>query len=167
MQQQVKNCLHCSAEFPRRARDSDAQWMLRAFCSVTCSSESKAGKPVHLRFWDCVEKTDECWIWTGTTDGYGYGVTSHFRQKIKAHRLSYEMRFGPIPPGLVVRHKCDNPCCVNPNHLELGTQKDNVRDAVSRGRLNPVSRLNLRPGAKGHHGAGPISNMEKKHGRIG
>lgn len=85
-------------------------------------------------------------------------MTAH----IKAHRVSFEMRYGPISDGLIVRHKCDNPNCVNPNHLEIGTQMDNMLDASSRGRLNPKSLLNLRPGEKGFYGAGSKENGDMK-----
>ncbi|QKW95381.1 hypothetical protein [Ralstonia phage RPZH6] len=82
----------------------------------------------------------------------------------KAHRLAYELFVGPIPDGHVVRHACDNPRCINPAHLITGTQRDNVLDAVARNRLNPKSQLNLRPGAPGYIGAGPISNKERING---
>ena len=82
--------------------------------------------------------------------------------KFKAHRVSYEMANGPIPDGLIIRHKCDNPNCVNPKHLESGTQKDNMLDASFRGRINPKSLLNLRPGEKGVYGAGTKSNGDRK-----
>lgn len=90
------------------------------------------------RFWDKVEKTDGCWNWTAAKAGNGYGVLrlSDPRRMVYAHRLSYEMAHGPIPEGEVVRHRCDNPACVNPDHLLLGTQADNVRDAVKRGSHN-------------------------------
>lgn len=65
-------------------------------------------------------------------DGYCY--FHHNKKFVRAHRLIYEECFGEIPKDLVVRHKCDNRCCINPEHLELGTQKDNALDAVKRGR---------------------------------
>lgn len=76
---------------------------------------------------------------------------------MKAHALMYELAFGPVATGLVVRHACDRPECCNPGHLLVGTQKDNAKDASKRDRLNPVSLFNLRPGARGFHGAGPKS----------
>jgi hypothetical protein len=85
--------------------------------------------------------------------------------KFKAHRVAWEMFNGPIADGLIVRHKCDNPNCVNPKHLEVGTQKQNMMDASARGRLNPKSLENLRPGHVGFHGAGPVSNGGKNNGR--
>ena len=69
-------------------------------------------------------------------DGYGYCMGHGER---KAHRLSYVLSYGPIPAGKMVRHKCDNPCCVNPEHLELGTASDNMKDRSARGR-HPVGR---------------------------
>lgn len=87
------------------------------------------------RFWRQVDRRepDACWPWTGATiKGYGH---SHWgREHYYAHRKSWELAFGPIPDGMVVRHRCDNPPCVNPAHLEVGTQADNVADMIARGR---------------------------------
>jgi len=77
-----------------------------------------------------IEKTESCWIWRGNIDHKGYGRIS---QK-KTHRWSYEFYKGPIPKGYVVRHKCDNPPCLNPDHLEIGTRADNNRDRHERKR---------------------------------
>ena len=89
---------------------------------------------VRERFWSKVKKGNGCWEWQGTKS-LGYGVAWLSKQKkIRAHRLSYTLNIGPIPNGLCVLHKCDNPACVKPNHLFLGTLADNVRDMVSKKR---------------------------------
>jgi hypothetical protein len=74
-----------------------------------------------------------CWEWQGA-ESAGYGVMMRNRQRLRVHRLSYELWCGPVPDGMVMRHKCDNPCCVNPSHLEPGTQAQNIHDIVVRGR---------------------------------
>lgn len=86
-------------------------------------------------FRDFVEVNDQtgCWLWRlgRTPKGYGQLALRHGSAGY-AHRKSYQLFCGPIPEGAVVRHKCDNPPCVNPEHLEIGTTKDNVRDMLSR-----------------------------------
>ncbi len=82
------------------------------------------------------EPTGDCWLWIGGDTGNGYGrIRRKGGKKILAHRLSWELHNGPIPDGLCVLHKCDTPPCVNPDHLFLGTQKDNIQDAFKKGRL--------------------------------
>ena len=90
------------------------------------------------RFIAKVNKTNFCWLWTGAKYRFGYG---HFRRKInnkwmmyKTHRYSYEHFYGPVPEGLLVLHKCDNPACVNPEHLYAGTHQQNIQDQILRGR---------------------------------
>ena len=162
-----KNCEACGRPFKRKPKDSDKQWDNRAFCSVSCGNLMKSTLPTHLYFWKYAERKapEECWPWNGVVDQHGYGRVNFMTSTFKAHRVSYEMANGPIDDGMIVRHKCDNPNCVNPHHLEAGTQKQNMKDAAKRGRLNPRSLLNLRPGASGYYGAGPKTNKEIRNER--
>lgn len=97
------------------------------------------------RFWSKVNKAEDgCWLWQGTLLRQGYGCFKISGQMFKAHRLAYQYTSGPIPEGLLICHKCDNPRCVHPDHLFLGTHKDNMADMSAKGRgyLNqPESRL--------------------------
>ena len=97
------------------------------------------------KFWAQVEKhgpipesnpeLGPCWVWMGHVDKRGgYGDLSVDGKAFKAHRYSYVLEHGEIPEGMLVRHKCDNPPCVNPAHLELGTNDDNMKDRLARGR---------------------------------
>lgn len=88
-----------------------------------------------------------CWEWAGNTLRTGYGRVSMNSKTVAAHRLAYETWVGPIPEGHVVRHKCDNPPCINPDHLETGTHLDNMKDMVDRGRSFNARGLDS-PGAK-------------------
>ncbi len=110
----------------------------------------KDGTTVADRFWPNVDKGDGsgCWLWTGSTVGRGYGGIRVDGRSDRAHRVSWVLHHGPIPDGLWVRHVCDNPPCVRPDHLLLGTRQDNMNDMVERGRSwkpwgerNPRSRL--------------------------
>lgn len=96
-------------------------------------------EPIDARLRRMTRRSDGCWEWTGTLDAYGYGVltvstTLSPSRKAKAHRLAWELAAGPIPPGLHVLHRCDNRRCVRPDHLFLGDQRDNMRDALAKGR---------------------------------
>ncbi len=94
-----------------------------------------AKEEILRRFWSKVVKTDDCWNWIGAGSKHGgHGQIRLPGQLIHAHRFSYELHKGPIPEGLVVRHECDNPPCVNPKHLLLGTQQDNSWDMMNRQR---------------------------------
>jgi len=86
------------------------------------------------RFWQKVEKTDGCWNWTSAKHPKGYGLFSIKNRNQRAHRVSYELCKGPIPEGMQVLHECDNPSCVKPEHLFLGTNADNMADKVAKGR---------------------------------
>lgn len=89
-------------------------------------------------FWDNVKtgRAEDCWEWLRSGNGRGYGLywNSKTGARVYAHRMSYELARGVIPDGQQVLHKCDNPRCVNPNHLFLGTHTDNMRDMFRKGR---------------------------------
>lgn len=101
---------------------------------------TKWRRPVWDRFWEKVDRSGPCWVWTGFRDARGYGKFAAAGSRaapVSAHRLAWlyannEMIGRPY----VVRHKCDNPPCCNPDHLEIGTQHDNSRDMLERGRQN-------------------------------
>jgi hypothetical protein len=86
------------------------------------------------RFWEKVDKSGDCWIWTASVMKTGYGCIRIDKRTTRAHRVAYELTNGPIPEGLLLRHTCDNRRCVNPDHLVPGDHKDNTQDALDRGR---------------------------------
>lgn len=90
--------------------------------------------PTVLKFWDHVDMSSDCWLWTGKKNGGGYGSIAVDGKTVMAHRYSWVLHREEIPPGLVVMHKCDTPACVNPAHLMIGTYSDNMYDAVRKGR---------------------------------
>lgn len=130
---------------------------IRSRPNVGCGCLEHSRKPVMDRIWPKVEKkgSEDCWLWVGKTQTkFGYGMVSIPTGKsgskrslvTSVHRVIYENEIGPILKGQVVRHSCDNPACCNPKHLCVGTQKDNIRDAISRGRntfgeKHPMAKL--------------------------
>ena len=93
---------------------------------------------------DCMP--DGCHIWTGSLSVKGYGCTSVNGKSVRAHRVSYTVYNGEIPNGLIVCHRCDNPPCVNPAHLFLGTYLDNEQDKLSKGRNYQKNKTHCKHG---------------------
>lgn len=108
-------------------------------------NETLCKPPFTTRFWSKVHKTETCWLWTGAVSGGGglkHGqvlARGYRRTPQKAHRIAWILTHGPIPDGKQINHHCDVPTCVNPDHLYIGTQLDNMRDAVARHRF-PLTR---------------------------
>lgn len=124
-------CARCGKHFfaPACAR--------RIYCGLKCYALART-RPLADRFWAKVNKTEGCWLWTCYTMGNGYGIftISRHNQEL-AHRVSWELANGPIPEGMDVLHNCpdgDNPACVNPSHLWIGTAKDNTQDMIKKRR---------------------------------
>jgi hypothetical protein len=124
-----RSCEHCGDPFLGLV---SRQPNTGRFCSRQCARSRKDAD----RFWSKVAKRERCWEWLGSQDRFGYGVigASQHQRARKAHRVSWELHNGPIPEGLYVLHRCDNPPCVRPEHLYLGTDKENARDRASRHR---------------------------------
>lgn len=96
---------------------------------------TKRPVPIQTRFWSKVDLTDPdgCWLWNGARR-HDYGEVWRDGKRIYAHRAAFELVHGPLEPGQVVRHHCDTPLCVRPDHLASGTQADNIADMNARGR---------------------------------
>lgn len=110
-------------------------WRAR-FCSTTCYRTFFAAITPDDYLLKRINKDgpNGCWIYTGATDRRGYGRPARKHKRYYAHRRSYEIHKGPIPAGMLVLHKCDNPPCCNPDHLFLGTDADNAQDKARKGR---------------------------------
>lgn len=125
-------CVECGAEYyaPPSHRSK------RSYCSRKCRAYAQSKwqrRPLAERFWEKVDKSGECWIWTGALLKTGYGSIRIDGKAERAHRVAYELTEGKIPNGLLIRHSCDNPKCVNPAHLAPGTKRENTQDALNRG----------------------------------
>lgn len=112
-------------------------------CSKTCGHRFCRKRPVEDRFWRFVIKDSGCWLWTGASDRHGYGYFRVSYKTIAAHRVSWTLHNGVIPPGVHVCHHCDVPACVRIDHLFLGSPADNMADMDRKGRRNtPVGSAN-------------------------
>jgi HNH endonuclease len=143
-------CALCGRPFSTKFRRQRA---LQRYCSFSCAMRHRhQAKSAWLmatfwqRFWERVVKRDDgCWLWTGPVVRQGYGVITRpgfprAKRLFRAHRLSWEDHYGPIPAAVDILHRCDVPACVRPEHLFLGTDLDNQRDAKFKGRKARGSR---------------------------
>lgn len=121
----------CSRHYYRQKRGGNPQ------------VKSLKEKTLAERFWEKVDKSGACWEWKGSRDSRGYGSLKVGSKMVKAHRTSWEMHRGPLT-GEHVLHKCDNPSCVNPDHLFIGTHTDNMQDMKQKGRLKQRNNVKLK-----------------------
>lgn len=112
------------------------RWRKHGDPNFTMKARSGIPADEHLRFIGWTVTESGCWEWDGRTGGrMGYGEIDHGGRAHQAHRLAYETWVGPLRDGEILRHKCDNPPCINPAHMEPGTHADNAHDRDSRGRM--------------------------------
>lgn len=138
----AKPCEGCGGQICRRKGISRRQWGKQRFCSISCAKRSAPWSSPLERFWENVfpEPMSGCWLWAGSWNSDDYGQIMVNREYHRAHVLSFVIHFGQVAPGLMVLHRCDVPPCVNPGHLYAGTNIDNMRDMVSRGRVRRGKR---------------------------
>lgn len=132
-------------------------------------SWSRKRRPLSERFREKVDVRgpDDCWPWLASTKQGGYGKCGDERGRVQlTHRVAYQLVNGPIPEGMVVCHQCDNPRCVNPAHLYLGTQADNLRDMRNKGRDNPPRGARHPKARLTEDLARSIRNDPRSHRRI-
>jgi len=147
-------CSHCQTPF--RTYPSELLSGKGRFCSRRCARAyekllSNTPERIAKRFWPKVDKDGPihpalgtpCWIWTASRDPSSYGRFTVNAVPQLAHRVSYELAYGPLPVGQLALHKCDNPPCVNPTHLFAGTNQDNMDDMYSKGRQASGERHGL------------------------
>lgn len=131
---ETRQCPVCGGDFEVTSKNKK-----QVYCSEACRDLGVWGS-VDERFAQALPHRPDnaCWEWQGRMGGSGYGTIYINGREVPAHRFTYERMVGPIPEGMILRHTCDNPPCCNPAHLIPGTNQDNIRDKVERGRAQRI-----------------------------
>lgn len=141
-----RGALHGQAQLRKVRRQAESELSAVSWAGFLLDAMKTARNPISInltdsivsRFWERTQVPDDpnrCWLWKGATDIPGYGVLLESRTRsYRAHRVSWTIKNGPIPDSLMLCHRCDVRNCVNPDHLFLGTRRDNLDDMVKKGR---------------------------------
>lgn len=158
-----KDCPYCGKPIFRKDSTCDAAWERQTYCSHSCAAKDKipfCDDPI-ARCKYILTKTIEtekgCLEWKGSKNQSGYGLIGIQGSLWQTHRAVYHFLVGEIPEGLFICHKCDNPSCINPEHLFVGTRQDNNRDAVNKGRW---------PGARNLEGNRPWEKKRREESTL-
>lgn len=142
-------CYECREKFKRNKYIHSflSEKQYKSFCSRDCWKNFKLKDKDSIkkalttkieiaknRFYSSFNKSDNCWIWNKSKDSFGYGLFYIGGTYYRAHRYSYELFIGKIPEGKIIMHTCDNPPCINPDHLVPGTLEENNKDKAAKGR---------------------------------
>jgi hypothetical protein len=129
----MKRCCICDKDLVRLRGEVSAQWENRRYCSHACA-RLKPRKTIADRLSPIKVDRNGCWNWQASKNNKGYGQLRIEGRGVLAHRLSYIFHKGEIPPGGCILHSCDNPACINPDHLRVGTKAHNTADMMAKGR---------------------------------
>lgn len=138
-------CEECGVRLSRNIGEATSAWVRRRFCSVKCARTFGPKRPIDQRIAGKTDKAPghgpngDCHVWTASKDANGYGHIRYQQRTWLAHRVVYLLTHGSLSDDVFVCHRCDNPSCVNPSHLFIGTQQDNMDDMVSKGRQRFLS----------------------------
>lgn len=167
-------CKQCSSLFYMRNREGLLRWAQRLYCSRKCARIGNVViEPIEKRLDDQTIPVTEsgCWIWLGMLDSGGYGTIKLNRRTQKAHRVSWEHYRGLIPDEIKVLHRCDIPMCINPDHLFLGTQAENIADMIAKGRnrgspgeQNGRAKLTVKQVLEIRHSCSGVVSTSKQYG---
>lgn len=168
-------CNVCGTAFhPKYGRELESR-----YCSNACRYKPYADKGhiLQARILASIDKDGNCWVWKGQRNKLGYGFLRIETHHVRAHRASYMAFYGDIPEGMLICHKCDNPSCVNPDHLFVGTNSDNSRDmsmkgragnqgkpSILRGSRHPRSKLTIAQAREIKNSARPVKELSQEYG---